>query len=56
MVVRGQDGLGVKNMIDLVVVKEDMLHYVKVGRGMEQGLSDHNVVLCKDKLTSRIMG
>ena len=37
-------------MIDLVLVKKDMLRYVqneRAVREMERGLSDHHVVLCK---------
>ena len=37
-------------MIDLVLVKKDMLRYmqdIRAVRGMGQGLSDHHVVLCK---------
>ena len=37
-------------MIDLVLVKKDMLCYVqymRAVRGMRRGLSDHHVVLCK---------
>ena len=40
-------------MIDLVLVKRDMLQYVqdvRAVRGMGYGLSDHNVVLCKVRL------
>ena len=37
----------VKSMIDLVLVKKDVLCYVQDVRGMGQGLSDHHVVLCK---------
>ena len=40
-------------MIDLMLVKRDMLRYVqdvRVVRGMERGLSDHNEVLCKVRL------
>ena len=36
-------------MIDLVLVKKDMLHYVqdvRAVRGMGRGLSDHHVALC----------
>ena len=43
----------VKSIIDLVLVKKNMLRYVqyvKVVRGMGQGLSDHHVVLCKFRL------
>ena len=39
-------------MIDLVLVKKDMLHYVqdmKAVRGMEKDLSDHHVQ-CKVRL------
>ena len=49
-VARSQDGGEVKSMIDLVLVKKDMLcyvHDVRAVRGMGQGLSDHHVVLCK---------
>ena len=47
---RGQDGVEVKGMTDLVLVKKDMLRYVqdvKVVRGMGRGISDHHAVLCK---------
>ena len=40
-------------MIDLVLVKRDMLQYeqdVRAVRGMGCGLSDRHVVLCKDRL------
>ena len=40
-------------MIDLVLVKRNMLCYaqdVRAVRGMERGLSDHHVVLCKVRL------
>ena len=52
-VARDQGKVEVKSMIDLVRVKKDMLHYVhdmRAVRGMERGLSDHHVVLCKVKL------
>ena len=52
-VARGQDGLEVNSMIDLVLMKRGMLHYVqdmRVVRGMGQGLSDHHVVLCNVRL------
>ena len=45
-VARGQDGVEVKSMIDLVLVKKDMLRYVQdvsVIKGMGRGLSDHHV-------------
>ena len=50
---RGQDGVEVKSMIDLVLVKRDMLRYVQDVRtvsGMGRGLSDHHVVLYKFRL------
>ena len=40
-------------MIDLVQVKKDILRYVqdvRVVRGMERGLSNHHIVLCKLRL------
>ena len=40
-------------MIDLVLVKRDMLQYVqdvRAVRGMGCGLSDHYIVLCKLRL------
>ena len=37
-------------MIDLVLVKKDMLQVVRAVRGMGQGISDHHVVLCKLRL------
>ena len=43
-VARGQDGVDVNSMIDLVLVKKDMLRYVqdlKAVRGMGGDLSDH---------------
>ena len=50
---RGQEGVEIKSMKDLVLVKRDMLQYVqdvKAGRGMGRGLSDHIVILCKVRL------
>ena len=47
---RGQNEMEVMSMIDLVMVKEDMLHYMqdmRAEREMGRGLSDHHVVLCK---------
>ena len=41
------------SIIDLVLVKKDMLHYVqdvKAVKGMRRGLSGHHVVLCKVRL------
>ena len=46
----GHGGVETKSMIDIVLVKMDMLRYmqgVKAVKGMGQGLSDHHVVLCK---------
>ena len=46
---RDQDGVEVESMIDLVLVKKDMLHYVqdmRAVRGMGRGLSDHHVLIC----------
>ena len=52
-VTRGRESVGIKCMIDLVLVKNDMLPYVqdvRAVRGMGRGLSDHYVVLCKVRL------
>src|SRR5678815_1676101 len=49
----GRDGIEVKSMIDLVLVKKEMLKYVldvKSVRELGMELSDHYVVLCKIKL------
>ena len=49
-VARGQDGVEVKSMIDLMLVNKDMLRYVQVVRavrGIGRCLSDHHMVLCK---------
>ena len=46
--VRG--GVKIKSMIDLVLVKRDMLRYVQDVRAVRRigcALSDHYVVLCK---------
>ena len=46
----GRGGVEIKSMIDLVLVKRDMLRYmqdVRVVRGMGRVLSDHYVVLGK---------
>ena len=54
-VARGQDGVEVKSMIDLELVKKDMLHFVqdvRAVRGMGQSISNHQVLLCK----VRVMG
>ena len=45
-VARGQDGVVVKIMIDLLLVKRDIPRYVqdvKAVRGMGRGISDHHV-------------
>ena len=50
---RGQDGVEVKSIVDLVQVKKDMLWCVqdmRAVRGMGRGLSNHHVVLCKVRL------
>ena len=52
-VTKGQGGVETKSMIDLVVVKRDILRYVqdvREVRGMGRGLSDHYYVLCKVRL------
>ena len=52
-VARGQDRVKVMSMIDMVLVKKDMLHYVqdvRAVRGMRRGFSDHHVLLCKVRL------
>ena len=44
----GRDGVEIKSMIDLVLIKRDMLRYaqdVRAVRGMGCGLSDHHGVL-----------
>ena len=49
---RGQNGMKVMNIINLALVKRDLLRHepeMKAGRGMGQGLSDHHV-LCKVRL------
>ena len=46
-------GVEVKSMIDLVLVKEDTLCYVKAlkaVKGMGRGLADHHVILDKVRL------
>ena len=51
-VARGQDGVEVKSMINLVLLKKDMLRFVqdvRAVRGMVRDISDHYVVLCKVK-------
>ena len=50
---RGQEEVDVKSMIDLVLMKKDMLPFVQDVRGMRgmgQGIEDHHVVLCKFRL------
>ena len=52
-VARGQDVMKVMSMIDLLLVKRDILQYgqdVRVVRGMGRGLSDRYVVLFKVRL------
>ena len=50
---KGQGDVETKSMIDLVLMKRDMLRYVqdvRVVRGIGHGLSDRYVVLCKVRL------
>ena len=50
---RGRNGVEIKSMIDLVLVKREMLRYVqdvRVVRGLGRGLSGYHVVLCKVRL------
>ena len=50
---RGQDLVDVKSIIDLVLVKRDMMRFlqdVKIVKGIGRGLSDHEVVLHKVRL------
>ena len=52
-VARGQYGVEIKSMIDLVLVKRNMLRYVEDVRAVRvigQGFSDHHVVLPKIRL------
>ena len=52
-VARDQDGVEVKTMIDLVLVKKDMLRFVqdvRAARGMGQGPSDYLAVLYNIRL------
>ena len=52
-VARGREGVEIKSIMDLVVVKRDMLRYVqdvRAVRGMRRGLSHHYVLLCKVRL------
>ena len=52
-VARGQDGVEVMTIIDLVLVTKDMLHYVqdeREVRTMGRSLSDHHVAVCKVRL------
>ena len=50
---RGQDGEEVKNMIDLVLMKKDMMCYVQDMRamiGIGRCISNHHAGLCKVRL------
>ena len=52
-VARGRECVEIKSMIDLVLVKRDMVRYVQDMRtvsGIGRGLSDHHVVQCKVRL------
>ena len=54
-VARGRDGVEIKSMIDLMLVKKDMLRYVqdvRAVRGMGCVLSDHYIVLRKIRLVA----
>ena len=54
----GRDGTEVKSLIDVVLVKKEMLKYVmdvKSVRGMGMGISDHYIVLCKIKFVGAWM-
>ena len=53
-----RDGLEVKSLIDLVLVKKEMQKYVldvKAVRGLGMGISDHYIVLCKIRLVGTWM-
>ena len=52
-VARGHDGVEVKSITDLVLVKTYILRYVqdvRTVRGMGRGLTNCHVVLCKVRL------
>ena len=52
-VARGEDGVEVKSMIYLLLVKKDMLCFVqdvRAGSGMGQSSSDPHAILCKVRL------
>ena len=52
-VTKGKEGVEIKSMIYLELVKRDMLRYVqdvRTVRRMGRGLSDHYVVLCNVRL------
>ena len=52
-VARAREAVEIKRMIDLMLVKRDMLRYVQdVGamREMRRGLPDHHDLLCKARL------
>jgi hypothetical protein len=53
-----RNGNETKSLIDLVLVKKEMLKYVmdvRAVRGLGMGISDHHVVLCKIKLVGAWM-
>ena len=57
-VARGQAGVEVKSMIDLMLVEKDMLHFMqdmRSVRGMGRGISDHHVVLWKVRLVGTLI-
>ena len=55
-VARVQNGVEIKSIIVLGLVKRDMLRYVqdvRVVRAMGRGLSDYHVLLCKVRMRSQ---
>ena len=49
-VAKGQDGVGLMSMIDLMMVKKYMprfVQYLRAVRGVGQGLSDYHFIPCK---------
>ena len=52
---RGLDRVELKSMIDLVLLKKDMLRYVqdaRMVRGMGRGFSDNHAILFKTRLVN----
>ena len=52
---KGQGGVESKSMIDLELVKKDMLSFVQDMRGLGRGISDYRVVLCKFRLVGTLI-